>query len=66
MSDRIRGEALSFDDVLLIPARSALLPADVDITTRFSRNIPRNIPLVSAAMDMVTEGRRVAFKGVSE
>jgi len=55
--DKIRGEALSFDDVLLIPARSALLPGDVDITTRFSRNIPLNIPLVSAAMDMVTEGR---------
>ncbi len=57
MPDKIRGEALSFDDVLLIPARAALLPAEVDITTRFSRNIPLNIPLVSAAMDMVTEGR---------
>ncbi len=66
MSDRIRGEALSFDDVLLIPARAALLPADVEITTRFSRNIPLNIPLVSAAMDMVTKRHRVAFNGVSE
>jgi len=39
VSDKIRGEALSFDDVLLIPARSALLPGDVDITTRFSRKL---------------------------
>ncbi len=57
MSGKIQGEALSFDDVLLIPARSAVLPTEVDVTTRFSRNIPLNIPLVSAAMDMVTEGR---------
>jgi len=57
VSDKIRGEALSFDDVLLIPDRAALLPTEVDVTTRFSRNIPINIPLVSAAMDMVTEGR---------
>jgi len=57
VSDKIRGEALSFDDVLLIPDRAALLPTEVDVTTRFSRNIPLNIPLVSAAMDMVTEGR---------
>jgi len=57
VSGKIQGEALSFDDVLLIPARSAVLPTEVDVTTRFSRNIPLNIPLVSAAMDMVTEGR---------
>jgi len=57
VSDRVRGEALSFDDVLLIPARSDLLPAQVDVATRFSRRIPLNIPLVSAAMDMVTESR---------
>ncbi len=57
MSDRVRGEALSFDDVLLIPARSDVLPAQVGVAARFSRRIPLNIPLVSAAMDMVTEGR---------
>ncbi len=57
MPDRVRGEALSFDDVLLIPARSDVLPAQVDVATRFSRRIPLNIPLLSAAMDMVTEGR---------
>ena len=48
-------KALSFDDVLLKPARSAVLPREVDLTTRFSRNIPLGVPLVSAAMDTVTE-----------
>jgi IMP dehydrogenase len=48
---------LSFDDVLLIPARSDLLPTQMDVHTRFSRNIALNIPIVSAAMDMVSEGR---------
>ena len=57
MSDRFEREALSFDDVLLIPAKSEFLPSDVDVTTVFSRRIRLNIPLVSAAMDMVTEGR---------
>ena len=49
--------ALTFDDVLLVPAFSSVLPRDVDLTTQFSRNIALNIPLVSAAMDTVTEGR---------
>jgi IMP dehydrogenase len=48
-------EALTFDDVLLEPARSDLLPSEVDITTRLTRNIPLNIPLLSAAMDTVTD-----------
>jgi IMP dehydrogenase len=48
-------EALSFDDVLLKPARSEILPREVSLTTRFSRNVTLNIPLVSAAMDTVTE-----------
>ncbi len=48
---------LSFDDVLLKPARSDVLPRGVDLRTRFSRNIRLNIPLVSAAMDTVTEAR---------
>lgn len=56
MSDYTR-EGLAFDDVLLIPARSDLLPTQADISTRFSRHISLNIPLVSAAMDMVTEAR---------
>ena len=48
---------LSFDDVLLRPERSNILPRDTDVVTRFTRNVPLNIPLVSAAMDTVTEGR---------
>jgi len=50
-------EGLSFDDVLLRPARSNVLPRDVDASTRFTRNIRLNIPLISAAMDTVTEAR---------
>jgi len=56
-SRKIQKEALTFDDVLLVPARSAVIPRDVDIKTRFSRNISINIPLVSAAMDTVTESK---------
>lgn len=50
-------EALTFDDVLLVPAHSTVLPRDVSIKTRLTRNIELNIPLVSAAMDTVTEAR---------
>ena len=50
-------EALTFDDVLLVPAASSVLPADADIRTRFTREVALNIPLVSAAMDTVTESR---------
>lgn len=50
-------EGLTFDDVLLIPAHSAVLPRDVNLATKLSRNIHLNIPLVSAAMDTVTESR---------
>ena len=50
-------EAYSFDDVLLIPTYSAVLPRDVDVKTRLTKNIDLNIPLVSAAMDTVTEAR---------
>jgi IMP dehydrogenase len=49
--------ALTFDDVLLVPQHSEVVPSKVDVTTRFSRNIPLNVPLVSAAMDTVTESR---------
>ena len=50
-------EALTFDDVLLMPARSSVLPADADTTTRLTQNIQLNIPLLSSAMDTVTEAR---------
>ena len=48
-------EGLTFDDVLLIPARSEVLPREVDVSTYFSRNIKISSPIVSAAMDTVTE-----------
>jgi IMP dehydrogenase len=48
-------EALTFDDVLLVPGYSDILPRDVDISSQFSRNIRINVPMVSAAMDTVTE-----------
>jgi IMP dehydrogenase len=48
-------EALTFDDVSLVPARSDVLPTQADTTTRFTRNIPLNIPITSSAMDTVTE-----------
>ena len=50
-------EALTFDDVLLVPAYSSVLPTEVDTRTRLTRNITLNVPLVSAAMDTVTESR---------
>ena len=55
--NKIVGEALTYDDVLLIPAYSKILPRDVDIKTKFSKNISLNIPVISAAMDTVTESR---------
>lgn len=57
MLDTTIPEGLTFDDVLLLPAHSVVLPRDVDLTTRLSRSILLNIPLVSAAMDTVTEAR---------
>lgn len=48
-------EGLTFDDVLLVPAHSRVLPKDVDVSTAFSRHISLAVPLVSAAMDTVTE-----------
>ena len=56
-SSRIVGEGLTYDDVLLVPAYSEVLPREVDIRTRFTRNITINVPVVSAAMDTVTESR---------
>lgn len=57
MSIRIAEEALTYDDVLLLPAESEVLPHQVDLSTRLTRDIRLNIPVVSAAMDTVTEGR---------
>lgn len=54
---RVIEEALTFDDVLLVPAHSTVLPKDVDLSTKLTREIDLNIPLVSAAMDTVTESR---------
>ena len=56
-SGKILGEALTYDDVLLIPGHSAVLPRDVDISTQLSTEIRLNVPIVSAAMDTVTEAR---------
>lgn len=53
-SDKFQGEGLTYDDVLLLPAYSEVLPRDVDVTTLLSKNIRLNIPIVSAAMDTVT------------
>jgi IMP dehydrogenase len=57
MMDRFEKVGLSFDDVSLVPARSAVLPREVDVRTRLTRRIRLNIPILSAAMDKVTEAR---------
>src|SRR5262247_2662276 len=54
---RVITKALTFDDVLLVPDHSTVLPRDVSLRTRVTRNIQINIPIVSAAMDTVTEAR---------
>jgi len=55
LNDKIIGEGLTYDDVLLVPAYSEVLPHEVSIITKFSRNITINVPIASAAMDTVTE-----------
>jgi IMP dehydrogenase len=55
MSDRMKGEALTFDDVMLLPLASEVLPSEVDIRSRVTKNVSLNVPIVSAAMDTVTE-----------
>jgi IMP dehydrogenase len=57
MNDGPISEALTFDDVLLLPGKSSVLPTEVDIRTNFTRKLPLNIPLASSAMDTVTESR---------
>ncbi|MBI4613998.1 MAG: IMP dehydrogenase [Planctomycetes bacterium] len=56
-TDRILGDGITFDDVLLLPGKSEILPSEADTRTRVSRGISLNIPLLSAAMDTVTESR---------
>ena len=63
---KFKHEALTYDDVLLIPSYSEILPSDTNITTRLTKNINLNIPLVSASMDTVTESKMaisIALKG---
>lgn len=55
IADRIITEGFTFDDLLLVPAYSEVLPRDIDLSTKFSRNITLNSPIISAAMDTVTE-----------
>ena len=57
VDDKIAFEGLTYDDVLLVPAYSEVLPRTVELSTRFSRNIQLNIPFISAAMDTVTESK---------
>ena len=54
---KIVAEGITFDDVLLIPGESNVLPADVDLSTKLTKKIKLNIPIMSAAMDTVTESR---------
>jgi IMP dehydrogenase len=55
LKSKILFEALTYDDILLVPAKSSVLPRDVSVRTQLTRNIELNIPLISAAMDSVTE-----------
>ena len=57
ITSKFTGEGLTFDDVLLLPAYSEVLPREVDTSTQFTRNIRLNVPIVSAAMDTVTESK---------
>jgi IMP dehydrogenase len=57
VNDKIYGEGLTYDDVLLVPAYSEVLPREVSLKTNFTRNIQLNIPIVSAAMDTVTDSK---------
>jgi len=56
-SDKFVGEGLTYDDVLLIPGHSTVMPRDTNLSTQFTRNIQLKIPIVSAAMDTVTESK---------
>lgn len=60
VNERVKAEGLTFDDVLLVPAYSEVMPKEVNVKAKFSRNIELNIPIVSAAMDTVTEAKLAA------
>ena len=55
LSTKFLGESLTFDDLLVVPAYSEVLPREVDISTQLTRNLRINVPIISAAMDTVTE-----------
>lgn len=55
--NKFQKEGLTFDDVLLVPAKSEVLPSDVDLSVSLSKNIKLNIPIISAGMDTVTEAK---------
>lgn len=55
LADKVVMEGLTYDDVLLVPAYSEVLPREVNLSTKFSRNIELKVPFVTAAMDTVTE-----------
>ena len=57
MQDRFSREGLTFDDVLLVPGRSDVLPRDVSVSTNLTKNIKLNIPIMSAGMDTITDAR---------
>ena len=59
LEDKIK-EGLTFDDVLILPAKSDVLPSQTDVSTRFTRNIPLRVPIASSAMDTVT-GSKMAI-----
>jgi len=56
-SEKFLGEGLTYDDVLLVPAHSTVLPRETELSTQFSRNIRLKVPIISAAMDTVTESK---------
>ncbi|MGI5875512.1 MAG: IMP dehydrogenase [Dethiobacteria bacterium] len=57
MEDRWKNEGITFDDVLLVPARAKVMPRDVDVSTKLTKNIKLTVPIISAGMDTVTESR---------
>ena len=57
LEERFLSEGITFDDVLLVPARSKVMPRDIDISTRVTSSIRLNIPIMTAGMDTVTESR---------
>ena len=65
-TDKFGMQGLTFDDVLLVPAKSDVLPKDVDISTNLTRDIKLNVPIMSSGMDTVTEApMAIAVKAVS-